>query len=108
MVMGPLYNMFLPDECEIVNNATTFAPTTTTVSPNMSTTTYLMSTTTYSAECEEEENKSLGMAMAIASATVIFSCFGSLIAALLDKRREKFSGVNVEEQPKVCECTENR
>ena len=100
MIMGPIYNLYLPDECEITS--TTVASTITTLSPEP-TTSANMSTTSYSTNCEEEENKALGMALAIAGASVIFSCFGSLIAALLDKRREKFSGINAEEQPKVCE-----
>ena len=100
MVMGPIYNLFLPDQCEITT--TTVASTITTMSPEPTTSFANMTTTTYSTDCEKEENKALGMALAIASASVIFSCFGSLIAALLDKRRVKYSGINVEEQPKVC------
>ena len=96
-MMGPIYNAFLPDNCEVAS--ITVAPIT--VTTELMTTSANISTTTYSTECEKEENKALGYALSVASVSVFLSLFGSVVAALLDKRREKFKGGNLEEQPTV-------
>ena len=100
MVMGPLYNEFLPDECKF--NSTTVATTIRALSTEPTTSLVHISNTAYNGECAKEENKALGIALAIASAPACFSLFGGIIAGLLDKRRETLSMVNLEEQPKVC------
>lgn len=103
MVMGPIFNAFLPDECE--RNSTTVPATITTLSPELTTFPANISIVTDGGECKTEENNALGIALTIASASVFLSLFASMIAGLLDKRREIFMGKNLEEQPKVCECT---
>ena len=90
MIMGPIYNAFLPDDCEVAS--TTVASTT--VTAESTTSSVNISTTAISAECEKEVDKSLGYALSVASLSVFLSLFGSVIAALLDKRREKFKGEN--------------
>ena len=102
MVMGPIYNAFLPKQCVITSN--TILPTMTTLSPKLSTFPANISIVTNRAECKKEENKALGIALAIARAYIFLSLLASIIAGLLDKRREIFIGKNFKKQPKVCEC----
>ena len=102
MVMGPIYNMFLPEECKITS--ATFSTTLTTLSPELTTFPPNTSIVTNGAECKHKENTALGMTMAMATAPVFLSLFASIIAGLLDKRREILMGRNLEEEPKVCHC----
>ena len=110
MILGPIYEAFLPKECAL-NLTTTIVPDVTTemvpslTTPIITTPFTTQSNTTLTTEpdinCEEEENKAIGMALAVASASVILSLFGSFVAALLDKRRSSVLGHHLEEQPKV-------
>ena len=100
-ILGPIYEAFLPEECALNFTSTTVSSTITTMTPELTSSTDLTSTTTYSSYCEEQENKALGMALTVASASVVLSMFGSIVAALLDKRRSKIMGHDLEEQPKV-------
>ena len=110
MILGPIYEAFLPKECAL-NLTTTIVPEVTTemvpslTTPIITTPFTTQSNTTLTTEpdinCEEEENKAIGMALAVASSSVILSLFGSFVAALLDKRRSSVLGHHLEEQPKV-------
>ena len=111
MILGPIYEVFLPDECELdlisttaVTELTTHMSTTPVyidTSPNLTTSIMTTLSTQSDINCEEEENKAIGMALAVASSSVILSLFGSFVAALLDKRRSSVLGHHLEEQPKV-------
>ena len=111
MILGPIYEKFLPDECELnltltaaVTELTTQISTTPVListSPNLTTSIMTTLSTQSDINCEEEENKAIGMALAVASSSVILSLFGSFVAALLDKRRSSVLGHHLEEQPKV-------
>ena len=83
MIMGPIYNSFLTDHCEVAS--TTVSPTT--VTAEVSNTSINISTISYGTECEKEVNKSLGYALSVASVSVFLSLLCSVLAALLDKRR---------------------
>ena len=111
MILGPIYEAFLPEECALNLTTTAVVPEVTTeIGPTLTTpiittpfTTpnYTILATEPDVNCEEEENKAIGMALAVASASVILSLFGSFVAALLDKRRSSVLGHHLEEQPKV-------
>ena len=111
MILGPIYEAFLPEECALNLTSTTAVTELTTqisttpvlisTSPNLTTSIMTTLSTQSDINCEEEENKAIGMALAVASSSVILSLFGSFVAALLDKRRSSVLGHHLEEQPKV-------
>ena len=112
MILGPIYEAFLPKECALNLTSTTAVTEVTTqmftthpvlfdTSPNLTTSIMTTLSTQSDMNCEEEENKAIGMALAVASSSVILSLFGSFVAALLDKRRSSVLGHHLEEQPKV-------
>ena len=101
-IMGPIYEAFLPDQCELNETSTTVATTFITPTPGTPMTTTPMETTTVdNSYCDKEENKAMGYALTVAGASVILSLFGSMVAALLDWRKSKVLGNDLVEQPKV-------
>ena len=90
--MGPIYEAYFPDECAYntsISTSTRTAPALELLAVNNTT------------DCEKEENLALGWALTVASISVVLSLFGAVIAGILDKRRSKVLGHDLEEQPKV-------
>ena len=103
LILGPIYEAFIPDECTLNLTSTTVSPSTRpTMSPESTTTVFSTSITTDDSYCEDEESNALGLALAIAAISVLLSFLGSIITALMDKIRSKLLDQQLGEQPKVC------
>ena len=102
MVLGPIYDAFIPDECVIEGTTTVDPDATTLPTTALITTQNIMNSTSNPLDCEKEANLALGWTMTVACSSVVLSMIGALIAALLDKIRTKYISTKVEEQPKVC------
>ena len=72
VLLGPVYEAILPENCGIGQNSTTIEDQsgTGTISFESTNQPISVSTTTDDINCEEEENKALGYVLAIASTTV--------------------------------------
>ena len=91
-ILGPIYEAYFPDECAYNTSISTrTAPALELLAVKNTT------------DCEKEENLALGWALTVASISVVLSLFGAIIAGILDKRRSKVLGHDLEEQPKVFE-----
>ena len=106
VLLGPVYEAILPENCAIDRNSTSIDDQSGTEMISFESTNQLISvsTATDDINCEEEENKALGYVLAIASTTVFLSLFGAIISGIMDKVRSKYAETNLEEQPKVRIC----
>ena len=103
MVLGPIYDAFLPEECVFEGTTTVDPDATTLPTTSLITTQAMKNSTSNPIDCEKKENLALGWTMTVACSSVVLSMIGALIAGLLDKIRSKYISTEVEEQPKVCQ-----
>ena len=101
MVLGPIYDAFLPEECAFEETTTVGPDATTLPTTSFITAQAVTNSTSNPIDCEKKENLALGWTMTVACSSVVLSMIGALIAGLLDKIRTKYISTEVEEQPKV-------